>query len=61
MRILRALVAKSNNGSAKKLLAELDAHLQTLNGETEFNEDKLKNDVKKGRQLVDQMSELLAL
>jgi len=59
MRILRELVSKSNNASAKKLLAELDAHLQTLNGETEFNEDKLKNDVKKGRQLVDQISDLL--
>jgi len=59
MRILRELVSKSNNASAKKILAELDAHLQTLNGETEFNEDKLKNDVKKGRQLVDQISDLL--
>ena len=38
MRILRELVAKSSNASAKKLLSELDAHLQTLNGETEFGQ-----------------------
>ena len=57
MRILRELVSKSNNASAKKLLVELDAHLNTLNGETEFNEEKLKNDVKKGKDLINQLSE----
>jgi hypothetical protein len=35
----------------------LDAHLNTLNGETEFNEEKLKNDVKKGKDLINQLSE----
>jgi hypothetical protein len=35
----------------------LDQHLSTLNDEHTFNEDKLKSDIARGRQLIDEISE----
>lgn len=59
IRIVKALAAKSTNTSIKNLLAALDAHLQTLNDEKTFNEDKLKNDILKGKELINELSEKL--
>lgn len=58
--ILRQLAVKSTDASVKNLIADLEAHLQTLNDEKGFDEDKLKNDIKKGRELIDRLSEKLA-
>ncbi len=56
MRIIRELAAKSNDKSVKDLMSAFDAHLQTLNSEKEFKEDKLKEDVEKGRKMIEELS-----
>jgi len=58
--ILKELAAQSNNPTVKNLIASLDAHLQTLNDEKTFNEQKLKADVSKGREMLNQLSERLS-
>jgi glycosyl hydrolase family 123 len=57
--ILRKLAAKSTSKPVKDLIAALNAHLETLNEEKEFNEEKLKTDIEAGRQLIDELSEKL--
>jgi len=59
IRIIRELAAKSSDASVKNLMKEFDAHLQTLNDEKTFNEEKLKNDVTKGREIINELSEKL--
>ena len=58
--ILRKLAAKSNSKQVKDLIAALNAHLETLNEEKEFNEEKLKTDIEAGRKLIDELSEKLS-
>jgi hypothetical protein len=60
IRIIKELGAKSPDKSVKNLIAGLDAHLQTLNEEKEFKEEKLKSDIEKGRKMIDELSEKLA-
>lgn len=57
--ILRKLAAKSSSKSVKDLISALNAHLETLNAEKEFNEEKLKGDIETGRKLIDELSEKL--
>ncbi|HEY6977902.1 MAG TPA: glycoside hydrolase domain-containing protein [Chitinophagaceae bacterium] len=59
IRIIRELAAKSSDASVKNLMKAFAAHLQTLNDEKSFNEEKLKNDVAKGREMIDELSEKL--
>lgn len=56
IRIIKALAAKSADTSVKNLIADLDAHLQTLNDEKTFNEEKLKRDVLKGGAIINELS-----
>ena len=60
IRMIRELAAKSANKSVKDLMAAFDAHLKTLNDEKEFNEDKLKTDIEKGKKMIEVLSEKLA-
>ncbi len=60
IRIIKDLAAKSPDKSVRNLIAALDAHLQTLNEEKEFKEEKLKSDIEKGRKMIDELSEKLA-
>ena len=60
IRIIKELAAKSHNADIKRLLSELNAHLQTLNNEKDLSEDNLKNDISKGKQLINELSEKLA-
>jgi hypothetical protein len=60
IRIIREQAAKFTDASVKNLLKTFEAHLQTLNNEKEFKEGKLKNDVSKGRVMLDELSEKLA-
>lgn len=60
MRIIKTLASKSSDASVKNLIATLDAHLQTLNTEKDFNEEKLKLDVEKGKALINELSEKLS-
>jgi hypothetical protein len=57
--ILKKLAAKSTAKPVKDLMSALQAHLETLNAEKEFGEDKLKADIEKGRKLIDELSEKL--
>jgi len=57
--ILRKLAAKSTAKPVKDLIAALNAHLETLNEEKEFNEEKLKADIETGKKLIDELSEKL--
>src|SRR4029079_3015709 len=59
IRIIRELAAKSPDASIKSLIAAFDAQLQTLNDEKTFNEEKLKNDVAKGKEMINELSEKL--
>lgn len=55
--MLRRLATKSRDKEVKQIMSALDQHLSTLNEEHVFNEDKLKSDIAKGRQLIDELSE----
>lgn len=57
--ILRKLAARSTDKSVKNLTAALEAHLQTINGEKDFNEEKLKKDIERGKELINELSEKL--
>jgi len=59
IRILRQLAAKSADLSVKRLMDELNNHLATLNSEKTFAEEKLKTDVTKGRELMEELSKKL--
>jgi len=59
IKILRTLAEKSTNKNVKDMVAALNAHLQTLNDEKTFNEEKLKSDVEDGRQMIDELSDKL--
>jgi hypothetical protein len=61
IRIIRELAARSKDAIVKNLLKEFDAHLSSLNDEKDFNEAKLKNDIQKGKTLVNELSEKLKL
>ena len=60
IRIIKELAANSSDASVKNLVAALDAHLQTLNDEKTFNEEKLKGDIVKGRAMINELSEKLS-
>jgi hypothetical protein len=60
IKIIKALADKSPDAAVKNLAAALDAHLQTLNNEKEFNEEKLKEDISRGRKMIDELSEKLS-
>ncbi len=57
IKILRKKVAASNNVDAKKLLRELNQHLQLYVSEKEFNKETLKLDLQTGKNILDQLSE----
>ena len=56
LKILKIKAAKSTDPTIKKLLQQLDQHLQTFIAEKEFDKEKLKQDVQKGKMLVDELS-----
>jgi hypothetical protein len=60
IRIIRDLAAKSADASVKNLMKTLDEHLKTLNDEKTFNEEKLKADVSKGKELINALSDKLS-
>jgi len=54
--IIRDLVAKSSDKSVKDVMHAFDEHLKNFVNEKDFNEEKLKDDVKKGREMIDELS-----
>jgi hypothetical protein len=59
IKLLKVRAAKSTDPAVKKLLQELNQHLQVFTAEKEFDKEKLKQDVQKGKILVDDLSEKL--
>jgi hypothetical protein len=59
IKILRAKAGLTQDPVVKELMKRLEQHLQTFNAEKTFEEQKLRNDLKEGQQLVDQLSERL--
>ena len=59
IKLLKAKAAKSADPAIKSLLQKLNEHLQVFTAEKEFNKEKLKQDVQKGKMLVDELSEKL--
>ena len=60
IRIIKELEAKSTDKTVKDLMSAFNVHLQTLNTEKTFNEEKLKSDVEKGREMINELSDKLA-
>jgi hypothetical protein len=60
IRLLRQQVAKSTNKKATGLMQAFDQHLATFVMEKDFDEDKLRSNVEKGKQMIDQLSDVLA-
>jgi hypothetical protein len=60
IRILREKAAASTDPGAKALLKQLNEHLQSLVAEKEFQEEKIRNDIEKGRKLLETLSDQLA-
>jgi hypothetical protein len=59
VRILKQLATKSSNKKVKELMGELNAHLQSLVTEHDFNTEKIASDLDRGRMLIAQISEEL--
>jgi hypothetical protein len=60
IRIIRGLASKSSDKNIHNLLSAFNAYLQTFNTEKEFNEDKLKEGINKGRKMIDELSDKLS-
>jgi len=60
IRILKELATGSTDAGTKNLMIAFNTHLQTLNTEKIFDEEKLKTDVEKGKKLIDELSEMLS-
>lgn len=61
IRILREKAGKSQDKSIQQLLTQLDDHLKTLLMEKDFETKKITNDMNKGKQLLNDLSEKLSL
>jgi len=59
IKMVKAKAAGSTNSEIKNLLQQLDQHLQTFVAEKDFNKEKLKLDIQKGKMLIDELSEKL--
>jgi hypothetical protein len=59
LKILKAKATMSTNPEIKKLLQELNQHMNVFTAEKEFVEDNLKQHLQKGTTLVNQLSEKL--
>jgi len=60
IRILREKAKASNNKNVQALVQQLDQHLQKFLEEKDFETAKIKADVDKGKQIVEQLSDALS-
>lgn len=60
IRILREKAAMSSDKTVKDLMKQLDDHLKIFLTEKDFNTEKIKKDVDKGKKIVDELSDKLA-
>jgi hypothetical protein len=59
IRILKEKALKSKNKRVQELVQQLDEHLTRFVAEKEFDTAKMTSDVEKGKQILQQLSELL--
>jgi hypothetical protein len=59
IKILKAKAATSSDPEIKKLLQDLEQHLQVFIAENEFDKNKLVNDIQKGKKIIDDLSDQL--
>ncbi len=59
IRILKEKAQASTNKQVKQLLQELNKHMQVFNDEKNFEKEKIKRDVDKGKELVEELSDKL--
>jgi len=59
LRILKDKAAKSADPAVKNLTQQLQQHLQAFTSEKEFKEEKLKSDLRKGKEMIEELSEKL--
>ena len=59
IRILRGKAAMSTDKTVKDLMKQLDDHLKIFLTEKDFNTEKIKKDVDKGKKIVDELSDKL--
>jgi len=59
LRIIQNKAAKSSDPVVKKLFQQLQQQLKIFTEEREFKEEKLRNDIQGGKQLLDELSEKL--
>ena len=59
LKILKTKAARSTDPGIKKLLQELEQHLQTFTGEHEFNKHKLQSQIQRGKNIVEELSDRL--
>ena len=59
IRILREKASRSTDKAVKDLMKQLDDHLKIFLTEKDFNTEKIKKDVDKGRKIVDELSDKL--
>jgi len=57
IKILKRQVAASPDPNVKRLIQQLEQHLQTLNEEHELKKEKLESDIEKGRQMINELSD----
>ena len=60
IRILNQKAKTSTNNQIKQLVRELDMHMQVFNDEKNFEREKIKSDVDKGKKLLDELSDKLS-
>ena len=60
LRIIKAKASGSANADVKRLLRELEEHLQIINAEKELKKEKLETQIQKGRKLINELSDKLA-
>ena len=60
IRIIRQKAQASTNKQVKQLLQELNKHMQLFNGEKNFEKEKIKADVDKGKRLLEELSDKLS-
>jgi len=61
IRILREKASRSTDKAVKDLMKQLDDHLQLFLTEKDFNTEKIKKDVDKGKKILDELSDKLSI
>ena len=59
IRLLKQKAQTSTDRQVKKLVAELDEHMQVFNDEKNFDTEKITADVDKGKKLLEELSDKL--